>query len=96
MMSPQAEDAMMAPDDESFLLPLEECRRAIADLFYDDGRRLDVRRLWTRGDVSTFRVNWWSTDLASGDARIRRSVFVAVRRTPGGLEAYDCTRPHAA
>jgi hypothetical protein len=75
--------------------PMQQCRRAIASAFYENEGRLDIRHLWTKGDVSMFRVNWW-TNTHAGAPRIYRSAFVAVEKTLEGLVLEDRTCRSAA
>ncbi len=56
-----------------------ESRRAIAAAFPGAVGKLEIRRLWSHGETSYYRVNWW-TGIDGGDARIRASEFVAVER----------------
>ena len=51
---------------------------AIAAFFFDLPRWLDIRPLWRRGATSFWRVNFWRTDMATGQEQIGRSAFVAI------------------
>lgn len=75
--------------------PMHLYRRLIASAFFENEARLDIRHLWTKGDVSMFRVNWWTTTHA-GEPRIFRSAFVAVEKTLEGLVLQDRTCRSAA
>lgn len=68
--------------------------RVVADHFFEHPNRLDVRHLWTSGDVSYVRVNWWAE--SSGVSRISRSAFVRVEATHGGWQVRDMTARSAA
>lgn len=70
-------------------------RDAIAIAFFENRHRLDIRHLWTRGRVSSFRVNWWALP-TGGQPAIRRSAFVQVERTAAGLVVHDNTSRRAA
>lgn len=74
---------------------LRTYREAIAAAFFEYRDRLDIRYLWTRGTISTFRVNWWTLPM-NGQAGIRRSAFVQVERTDAGLVVHDNTLRRAA
>lgn len=69
---------------------LHTYREAIAAAFFEYRDRLDIRHLWTRGSISTFRVNWWTLP-TNGQAGIRRSAFVQVELTDAGLVVHDNT-----
>lgn len=74
---------------------LSEFRQAIAAAFFEDERAVDVRHLWTRGQHSYFRVNWWSASCAAAP-RVRRSAFVMVETHAYGYRVRDVTcRPAA-
>jgi hypothetical protein len=68
---------------------------AIAAMYFEDARDLDVRHLWTRGDLNYFRVNWWH-ESAAGAARVRRSAFVVVECQATGYRIVDVTHREAA
>ncbi len=74
---------------------LSEMSLAIAAMYFEDLRRLDIRYLWTRGSQSFFRVNWWQ-DVVSGAARVRRSAFVVVEEHAHGYKVMDVTQRRAA
>lgn len=74
---------------------LSEMSLAIAAMYFEDLRRLDIRYLWTRGSQSFFRVNWWQ-DVVSGAARVRRSAFVVVEEHAHGYKVIDVTQRRAA
>ncbi|MBW7907274.1 MAG: hypothetical protein LC135_11475 [Phycisphaerae bacterium] len=75
---------------------LFECRQTIAARYFEVAERLDVRHLWTREGVSTFRVNWWKSDPLTGERWIYRSAFVAVEAKLDGMIVLDQTRQKAA
>lgn len=85
---------------ESFLefepeAALWEMVSAIAAMYFEDARDLDVRYLWTRGHLSYFRVNWWN-ESALGAARVRRSAFVVVECQSDAYRIVDVTHREAA
>ncbi len=92
MYAPEVES--MAGESQVSRL-MQQYRQLIAAAFFENEARLDIRHLWTRGEVSLFRVNWWTTT-HSGGPRIFRSAFVAVEQTPEGLVLRDRTRRSAA
>ena len=63
-----------------------DMQQVISDLYFESPPALDVRRLWSEGPITYFRVNWWRR------ARVRQSAFLAVELRPGGWRVYDCTR----
>ncbi len=82
--------------DEPSLIDLREHREAIGAALFEHPSRLDLRRLWTRGGLTLFRVNLWGTDAVTGEPKIKRSLFVEVERTQDGLVARDRTLRGAA
>ncbi len=72
-----------------------EFRRAIAAAFPGAIGKLEIRRLWSRGETSYFRVNWW-TGFDGGNARIRASEFVAVDYAESELVVHRLTPRRAA
>jgi hypothetical protein len=71
-----------------------EMHAAIGAALFEDQRNLEIRLLWSRGQTSCFRVNWWTVERVRGP-RIRRSAFVRVEREPGGYRVLP-DRPLAA
>lgn len=82
-------------DPLSIAVELDEMTSAIAAVFFDDARHLDVRYLWSRGTQRFFRVNWWR-DAAGGSPRVLRSAFVRVEPHGPGYRVSDVTRREAA
>lgn len=68
----------------------------IAAAFSHIRGRMDVKHLWTRGDVSYFRVNWWRHDWVAGEERVALSEFVAVEATEAGLSVLSRPGKRAA
>ncbi len=67
-------------------MDVNDMRRVIAALYFENPDRLDVRYLWTDGILTYFRVNWWLRE------HVQRSSFLAVEVRCGGWRVYDCTR----
>ena len=74
---------------------LRQMRTAIAAVFFEDPRQLDIRHLWVRGGSNFFRVNWWSSAIA-GTRRIVRSAFVAVEACDGDWRVRELTARRVA
>ena len=66
-----------------------ECRDAIGAFYFEDPAGLDVRYLWSRDGASFFRVNFWRTDLRSGEPNIRHSAFIRVEKTNSGARVVE-------
>ena len=67
-------------------------KQAIAGFLVEHMHWLDVRELWREELTAFFRVNIWSTGDRVGDARITKSLFLAVDEHEGGLRVRT---PHA-
>lgn len=72
---------------------LFEMISAIAAAYVEDIHSVDIRHLWSAGDVAYFRVNWWRDGC---EPRVRRSAFVAVEYTGDGYRVVDMTTRRAA
>jgi hypothetical protein len=77
-------------------LVVQECRRAISARYFDVSGRMDIRRLWSRGCVHRFRVNWWKLRGAGFEQFIWRSAFVVVEETRAGFEVREMSAHLAA
>ncbi len=74
---------------------LAEMTSAIATMYFEDVRDLDIRHLWSREGLHYFRVNWWC-ELRDAGPRVRRSAFVCVEHDAAGYRITDATRREAA
>ncbi len=59
-------------------LTLDACEASIRESFAGTCGRIDIRWLWSRGDMHRFRVNWWRLSPSGSEHRIERSEFVTV------------------
>jgi hypothetical protein len=88
------DDILSAEEQQEFsdlaTLEIADRRRAVAAKFFEHVGRLDIRELWSRGDTSYFRVNWWKLQPV-GEHRICESAFVEVRRTKHGFVVQNRT-----
>ena len=59
-------------------LTLDACHNAIRDTFAGTCGRMDIRWLWSRGEMHRFRVNWWRLSPSGAEYQIDRSEFVSI------------------
>ena len=59
-------------------LTLDACEASIREAFAGTCGRIDIRWLWSRGDIHRFRVNWWRLSPDGSEHCIERSEFVTI------------------
>ena len=77
----------MTQDRET--VDLAVCEVAIRKSFAGTCGRIDLRLLWSRGDLHHFRVNWWRLSASGCEHRIEHSEFVAVDGATGVVASRD-------